>query len=87
MAGGQRSAGNAEILFAALPAAAKSAVRAASLVPNKKVQLKSLDYLQPEHATVQGVSKETALVFGAGFSPAGLYGPFAIPVHDTPARS
>src|SRR5258706_5527512 len=40
--------------------------------PNKKVQLKPLDYLQPEHESVQGVSKETALAVGAGFSPRGI---------------
>jgi hypothetical protein len=40
--------------------------------PNKKVQLKPLDYLQPEHESVQGVSKETALAFGARFSPRGI---------------
>jgi hypothetical protein len=51
----------------------------------EKGQLKPLDDLQPEHESLQGlgVSKETAIGFGAGFSPRGIMRDrFAIPVHD-----
>jgi hypothetical protein len=54
--GEQRSAGNAEILFAALAAAAERAVRAAGLLstssPQQEGAAKPLDYLQPEHESV-----------------------------------
>jgi hypothetical protein len=52
---------------------------------NETGVLKPLDYLQPEHGSVQGlgVSKETSLAYGAGYSPRGIMrGRFAIPVHD-----
>jgi hypothetical protein len=52
---------------------------------NEKGKSNPLTYLEAEHESVQGlgVSKETALAFGSGFSPRRIMrGRFAILVHD-----
>jgi DNA primase len=58
-----------------------------STVPpeNKKAGLNPLTYLQPDHPSVLalGISKETAVHFGAGYASKGIMrGRLAIPIHD-----